>query len=123
MVPAGAESRLLSPVEPGAAVAGPGIAPPVQVTAQDALGNTDPSFTGQVTVALGANPGNGALSGTTTGPAVAGVTTFPGLSIDPAAAGYTLTAGPTGLTVATSARVTVSPGAASHPGFPAEPLE
>src|SRR2546429_9878934 len=121
MVPAGAESRLLSPVEPGAAVAGPGIAPPVQVTAQDALGNTDPSFTAQVTVALGANPGNGALSGTTTVTAVAGVTTFPGLSIDPAAAGYTLTAGATRLPVATNAVVSVSAGAANHLAFTVQP--
>src|SRR6266853_7007315 len=96
-------------------------APAVQVTAQDALGNTDPSFTGQLTVALGANPGNGALSGTTTVAAVAGVTSFPGLSIERAAAGYTLTAGATGLTVATSAVFTVSSGVASHLAFRVEP--
>src|SRR5207247_1916975 len=113
-VTAGAATQLVFTVEPGATAAGAAITPPVQVTAQDALGNTDPSFTGQVTVALGANPGNGALSGTTTVAAVAGVTTFPGLSIDRAAAGYTLTAGATGLPVATSAVFTVSAGAANR---------
>src|SRR5207247_4618657 len=120
-VTAGAATLLVFTVQPSATVAGAAIAPAVQVTAQDALGNTDPSFTGQVTVALGANPGNGALSGTTTVPAVAGVTTFPGLSIDRAAAGYTLTAGATGLTVATSVAFTVSAGAASHLAFAVEP--
>src|SRR5437016_10779454 len=65
-VTAGAATQLVFTVEPGATGAGAAITPPVQVTAQDALGNTDPSFTGQVTVAVGANPGNGALSGTTT---------------------------------------------------------
>src|SRR5207249_4709116 len=120
-VTAGAATQLVFTVEPSATVAGAAIAPAVQVTAQDALGNTDPSFTGQVTVALGANPGNGALSGTTTGPAVAGVTTFPGLSIDRAAAGYTLTAGATGLTVATSVAFTVSAGAATQLVFSVQP--
>src|SRR5207247_73237 len=75
-VTAGAATQLVFTVEPSATVAGAAITPAVQVTAQDALGNTDPSFTAQVTVALGANPGNGALSGTTTVTAVAGVTTF-----------------------------------------------
>src|SRR5213076_2062173 len=120
-VTAGAATQLVFTVEPSATVAGAAITPAVQVTAQDALGNTDPSFTGQVTVALGANPGNGALSGTTTGPAVAGVTTFPGLSIDRAAAGYTLTAGATGLPVATSAVFSVSAGATNHLAFTVEP--
>src|SRR5438132_611587 len=120
-VTAGAATQLVFTVEPGATVAGAAIAPPVQVTAQDALGNTDPSFTGQVTVALGANPGNGALPGTTTVAAVAGVTSFPGLSIDRAAAGYTLTAGATGLTVVTSAVFIVSAGVASHLAFTVEP--
>src|SRR5436853_470271 len=120
-VTAGAATQLVFTVEPSATVAGAAITPAVQVTAQDALGNTDPSFTGQVTVALGANPGNGALSGTTTVAAVAGVTTFPGLGIERAAAGYTLTAGVTGLTVATSAVFTVSAGARSHLAFTVEP--
>src|SRR5207249_4526991 len=120
-VTAGAATQLVFTVEPSATVAGAAITPAVQVTAQDALGNTDPSFTAQVTVALGANPGNGALSGTTTVAAVAGVTSFPGLSIDRAAAGYTLTAGATGLTVVTSAVFSVSAGVASHLAFTVEP--
>src|SRR5207247_7953275 len=92
---AGAAAQLVFTVEPSATVAGAAIAPAVQVTAQDARGNTDPSFTGQVTVALGANPGNGALSGTTTGPAVGGVPRSPGQSSERAGRDYTPTAGPT----------------------------
>jgi hypothetical protein len=76
----------------------------VQVTAQDNLGNTVTSFTGNVTVGLGANPGAGTLSGTTTVSAVAGVATFATLSIDKAGTGYTLdaAAGALGTTVSTA---------------------
>ena len=44
---------------------------PFTVAAQDDLGATDTSFTGQVTVAVGTNPSNGTLSGTTTVAAIA----------------------------------------------------
>ena len=75
----------------------------VQVAAQDVFGNLYPSFTGTVTVALGANPGGATLSGTTAVAAVAGVATFSGLSLDKSGAGYTLVASASGLTSATSA--------------------
>src|SRR5437867_11235495 len=51
--------------------------PAVQVAAQDAAGNTVPSFSGSVTVALGGtNPAGGTLAGTTTVAAVNGVASF-----------------------------------------------
>src|SRR5207247_4376444 len=37
--------------------------PAVRVTARDASGNTVTSYTGLITVAIGANPGGGALGG------------------------------------------------------------
>src|SRR5204863_209960 len=84
---------LVFTVEPTNAVAGAAITPDVQVTAQDGQGNTATGFTGNITVAIGTNPGTGTLSGTKTVAAVAGVATFSGLSIDKAGTGYSLTTG------------------------------
>src|SRR2546428_655008 len=97
-IPPGTATRLVFTVQPTNTAAGASITPALQVTAEDALGNTDPAFTGNVTVALGANPGSGTLSGTTTVAAVAGVATFPGLSINKVGTGYTLTASRAGAT-------------------------
>src|SRR5437667_11293599 len=49
----GPATHLVFTVQPGNATAGATLAPAVQVAAQDAAGNTVPSFTGRVTVALG----------------------------------------------------------------------
>src|SRR5207237_3128453 len=81
-------------------VAGGAISPAVQLSALDPAGNLVPTFTGNVTVALGNNPGGSTLSGTTTVAAVGGVVTFSDLTLDKAAPGYWLTA--TGLGTATS---------------------
>src|SRR5438034_152260 len=48
------------------AQAGALLTPAVQVTAQDASGNTATGFTGNITVAIGTNPSTGTLSGTKT---------------------------------------------------------
>src|SRR5207249_2460812 len=71
------------------------------------------SFGGNVTMALAANPGGDTLSGTKTVAAVNGVATFSDLSIDRAAAGYTLRATTSGLTV-TSASFTIVAGTATQ---------
>src|SRR5207253_5788102 len=110
-VTAGAATQLVFTVQPSNTAAGAAITPAVQVTAQDALGNTDPTFTGNVTVALGTNPSGGALSGTTTVAAVGGVVTLANLSIDKVGTGYTLTAAATGLATQPSAAFNVTPGA------------
>ncbi|HMA47209.1 MAG TPA: hypothetical protein VKP11_08425, partial [Frankiaceae bacterium] len=120
-ITAAVATQLAFSVQPGATVAGVTIAPAVQVVARDGLGNTATGFTGTVTVAIGTNPGNGALSGTTTVAAVAGVATFSTLSINKAGAGYTLSAVATGLTGATSGSFTVSPGPATHLVFSGQP--
>jgi hypothetical protein len=60
------------------------------VTAEDPYGNVDPNFTGTVNVSMGNNPGNANLTGTLNVPAVNGVATFTGLSIDAAGNGDTL---------------------------------
>src|SRR2546422_7026906 len=88
----GVASQLVFNVQPSNTTAGAPITPAVQVTAQDAQGNTATQFAANVTVALGTNPGGGALSGTTTVAAAGGVATFAGLSINRPGAGYTLAA-------------------------------
>src|SRR5439155_1721771 len=120
-VTAGAATQLVFTVEPSAIVAGATITPAVQVTAQDALGNTDPSFTGQVTVALGANPGSAILAGIMTVAATNGVATFTGLSLDKTGTGYTLTAAAGGLTGGTSNAFNVTAGAATQLVFSVQP--
>jgi hypothetical protein len=73
------------------------LAPAPVVAARDAAGHVDAAFTADVTLALGANPVGGALSGTLTVPAVAGAASFPDLRLDKAGGGYTLVAsGPPG---------------------------
>src|SRR5207244_3337488 len=79
-------------VQPSATAAGAPITPAVQVTARDASGNTATQFTGNITVALGANQGGATLGGVATHAAVAGVASFPGLSLNKTGSGYTLTA-------------------------------
>jgi hypothetical protein len=90
-------------VQPSTTAASAVIAPAVTVTLEDSAGHTiatDSSTT--VTLALGANPGGGTLSGTTTATASGGVATFSDLGIANAGTGYTLTAAASGYTGATS---------------------
>jgi hypothetical protein len=98
----GAATKLAFTVQPTNTLLGATITPAVQVSAQDALGNLVPAFAGSVTVAVGANPGAGTLAGTTTVALTSGVASFSTLSINKAGTGYTLTAGTSGLTAATS---------------------
>ncbi|HYU01108.1 MAG TPA: Ig-like domain-containing protein, partial [Gemmatimonadales bacterium] len=109
----GLAAQLAFTGQPGTATAGNPISPAVQVTAQDALGNAVAGFTGNVTVALGANPGGGTLVGTTTVAATNGVASFATLSIDKAETGYTLTAATAGLSGATSTAFNVVAGTIS----------
>src|SRR6266699_2531261 len=120
-VSAAAANRLVFTVQPGNAIAGAALTPAVQVTAQDGLGNPVTGFTGTVTVALGNNPGSGTLGGTLSVAAVNGVATFGNLSVNRVGTGYTLTAAGAGVTTASSAGFTVTPGAASQLAFTLQP--
>jgi hypothetical protein len=112
-ITAGSATKLAFTVQPISTAALAPIAPPVQVTAQDALGNTATGFTSNVTVAIGTNPIPGSvLSGTKVIRAVAGVATFSDLSVDSAGNGFTLSATASGLTAATSASFDITSGAA-----------
>jgi len=112
-VTAGTAAALVFTAQPGGGAAGVTIAPPVQVTAQDAFGNPVTGFTSAVTIALGANPGAATLSGTTVRTAAAGVATFNDLSLDKAGSGYTLTASAAGAVSDTSNAFGIGPGIVS----------
>jgi hypothetical protein len=81
------------------------------VTAEDNFGNIDSTFAGDVSLDLAQNPGSANLGGASTVAASAGVATFSGLTIDAAAAGYTIRASSTGLAQATTGTIEVTPGA------------
>ena len=108
-ITAGPAASLAFTGQPSSAIAGAVLTPAVQVSARDAYSNLATGFTGTVTVALGANPGAGTLSGTTAVDAVQGVSTFSNLSIQAAGTGYTLTASSGALTAASSASFTITP--------------
>lgn len=88
--------------QPSTTSAGDPIAPAIQVAAEDSTGAVVQTYTGAITVALGANPGGGSLSGTRVVAASNGIAVFSSLSIDKAGSGYTLTASASGLAGATS---------------------
>src|SRR5439155_717668 len=119
----GTAATLLFTVQPSNATAGTAIAPAVQITAHDAQGNTATGFSGNVTMALGANPGSGTLAGTATVAAASGVATFSSLSIDKVGTGYTLTAADPGegLSGATSTAFNITPGSATQLVFTVQP--
>ena len=77
------------------------------VSGQDSLGNTDPTFTASVSVALLANPGSATLGGTLTHTAVAGSAAFTSLTLNVIDTGYTIRATSSGLTSVTSGSIAV----------------
>jgi hypothetical protein len=117
----GSAAKLAFLVQPTTASAGGTITPLVDVAVLDTVGNTVTSFTGNVTVVFGANPAGGALSGTTTVAAVAGVATFSDLSIDKVGSGYALSATAPNLTSATSTAFDITPGVATALEFTVQP--
>lgn len=102
--PAAAISFLVAPstTRPGAVMT-----PAVQVAVQDAVGNIVTTATNAITVAFGANPASGTLSGTTTVAAVNGIATFSNLAINNPGDGYTLTAATTGQPTITSGQFSI----------------
>jgi hypothetical protein len=118
----GTASRLVFVTQPSASVAGTVIAPPVVVAAQDAQGTLVPTFAGNVTITLAANPGSASLSGSASALASGGLATFPNLSLDKIGTGYTLQAAAASLTPATSAGFNVTGGAAARLAITVQPV-
>jgi hypothetical protein len=113
--------RLSFVQQPGPATAGQPIAPAVRVAIQNDQGGTVSAAANPVSIALSTNPGGATLSGTSTVAAVGGIATFPDLSLDRAAAGYTFIVTSAGLASATSFTFTNVAGPASRLVFTTPP--
>ena len=115
-------AQLMVTTEPPASVA-PGSAFTIAISAEDAEGNVNTSFTGNVTIAIATNAGGmgAALGGTLTVPAVGGVATFFPLNLNTPADGYTLQATSGSLITATSSAINVNAAAATQLVVTAEP--
>jgi hypothetical protein len=120
-IAAGTASELVYLMGPSSSFAGSAITPAVQVAAEDGHGNVVTSFTGNIAIAIGTNPGGSTISGTTTTAAVAGIATFSNLSLDKASPGYTLAASASGLTGVTSGTFNILSGAGATLVFVTEP--
>src|SRR5207253_1157889 len=94
--------------------------PLVQVAALDSAGHSVTTFTGPITVSLGANPRGDPLAPQTVN-AVNGLATFSNLRIDKAASGYSLVATASGLPNVTSTTFTIVPGTATQLAFAVPP--
>ena len=112
----GPATQLVFTGQPTTVVAGRAITPPVQVTAWDADGNIATGFAGSVTVAIGTNPGGGALSGTLTETAAAGVVSFADLAVSDTGTGYTLAASAGALAATSTAFIVGETGIDYHGG-------
>ncbi len=117
----GTATKLAFTTQPGGGAAGAAWAQQPVVTIQDASGNTVTSSSASIALAIGTNPGGGALSATIPIAAANGVTAFSGLFIDKVGTGYTLTASSSGLTGATSSGFNVTPGTATKLAFTTQP--
>ena len=106
----GASAKLAFLQGPSNTSAGSAITPAVEVAVEDANGNIETSDNAtKVSLVIGTNPAGGVLSGGSAVTVVTGIATFPGLSINVAGNGYTLTASSTpSYTVATSAAFNIS---------------
>ena len=117
----GTAVKLVFGQQPTGATADANISPAVTVLVQDTNGNTVPTDSSSVTLAIGTNPGGGTLSGTTKVVAVNGVATFSGVSIDKAGTAYTLSASDGSLAGVTSNGFNITSGAAAQLAFGQQP--
>ncbi len=117
---AGSATHLVISAQPKATIQA-GTAFTVTIRALDAFGNLSNNFHGVVGLSLLSNPGGAVLHGTTSRVASGGMVTFSGLTINQAAAGYTLQIASGSLIGATSNKFTIQAGAATHLVFMQEP--
>lgn len=92
----GAPTQIEFSTQPGGAPAGSPLDPQPVVTLYDAYGNVA-TYSGAVTLALGANPASATLGGTTSVQVVDGVATFTDVTVSAEGTGYTLVASVAGL--------------------------
>ena len=84
------------------------MSPSVVLRITDQYLNTNTDEVSNVTVVIGTNPAGGALTGTLTRAAVAGVATFNDLKVDTAGTGYTFVGSATGVTSTTTSAFNIS---------------
>jgi hypothetical protein len=114
----GGAAALVFLTQPPSGTAGVPLSPAVRVQVQDAFGNT---ASGRVTLALDSNPGGATLGGTLSADTVAGVASFSNLTLQKAAAGYTLRASMAGTPGSISRRFDIQAAAAVRIGFILQP--
>jgi len=95
-------------VNPSNAVGNVAISPAIAVEILDETSTRDTSASDDITLAIGTNPGGGALSGTNPVSASSGVASFSDMSINNAGVGYTLTASRSGFTGDTSSTFNIT---------------
>ena len=113
--------RLVFTVQPSNSTAGVTIAPAVTVTLEDGGNATITSFSGEVTLAMSANPGGGTLAGTVVVNASAGVAVFNSLSINKTGTSYSLAASASGMIGTTSGNFNISPSSPAGLVFSSQP--
>ncbi len=116
VTPAAPAQLVIADQPPSSVTAGAGFG--LAVSVEDAFGNAEPSYSGNVTVALASGTG---LGGTLTLPASGGVADFSGLSLDRAGSGYTLKVTSNSLTTATTTSFTVTPAAPAQLAISSQP--
>jgi alpha-tubulin suppressor-like RCC1 family protein len=102
-------AKLAFTVQPTNTLTDSSIVPAIAVTVEDAAGDPVTTSSLLVTVALNTNPGGSVLSGSLTVAAIGGVATFPYLSLNLPANGYSLVATAGGVTSATSSTFNIAP--------------
>lgn len=101
-------TKLVFTVQPSNASVDSSITPAIVVAIEDAAGNLVTGSTELVSLSIGTNAGGANLSGAATVGAVAGVATFPYLSLNKPGTGYTLNATALSLAGATSSAFNVT---------------
>ena len=109
----GSNSLVITQQPASSQTAGATVTPALKVEMRDGTNSLMTSFTGTVTLAIGANPGGATLGGTTSVSAVAGVATFSGVNLNKSGTGYTLVVSSSGATSATTNAFDVTAAAAS----------
>ncbi len=116
---AGPATQLAITTQPANTTAGVAIAPAIVVTARDVSNNLATTFSGNVMLAFGANPGGSTLGGTVTATAAAGIATFSTINLNKSGVGYTLVASSGTLGPATTSTFNITAAAASTLGVTA----
>jgi hypothetical protein len=112
VTPAGPAQLVIATQPPASLTAGDPFS--LSVSVVDPYGNLATNYDGPVTIALSNHPAGSALGGTLTAQAANGLAAFPGLVLDTAGSGYTITAASGRLSTATTGSIDVAAAAATQ---------